>query len=113
MIFDGFYFRPCYEGLVTNVPIAMSEFKNQPWEHGTPDFVNHQLVKNYIQAAAPRSGPQTSYLYITRVERMWRRESKWQVQSTALERAANGNVKKSRRVRVRDETCIVTLKSLT
>lgn len=102
--FEGFnliIYRPCYEGLVTNVPTAMSEFKNQAWEPGTPNFVSHRLVKDYIQAAARRSGPQTSYLFSTRVERIWKRESKWQIQSTALTRAANGNMKKSRRFRVR------------
>lgn len=98
---DFIIYRPCYEGLVTNMPIAMSQFKNQAWAHGTPDFVNHRLVREYIQAAAQRSGPQTSYLYSTRVERIWKRESKWQLQSTALTRAANGNLKKSRRIRVR------------
>ena len=92
------YLSPCYEGLRNNVSTPLLELKNHEWSPGTGDFVSHRVIKEYIQAAAKRSGG--TYLYNTRVEKAWKTEGKWQIESTTLTRLESGRAKKLRRVQV-------------
>lgn len=75
--------------------------KNHPWDEGTPEYINHRVAKDYIQAAARKSGMLTSYLYNARVERIWKREEKWQIKSATLTHLTNGNLKRSTGIQVR------------
>lgn len=93
---------PCYEGLHNNVSTTLVEMKNRPWPAGTPDFIHHRHIKAYLDAAAQESSTRSSYLYNTKVERVWKTGAQWHIQSTLLIRFEGPTAKISRCVRVWD-----------
>ncbi|MCJ1346973.1 hypothetical protein MMC31_005193, partial [Peltigera leucophlebia] len=98
---------PCYEGLHNNVSTTLLEMKNHPWPAGTPDFIHHRHIKAYLDAVAQMSSTGSSYLYNTKVERVWKTGARWRIQSTLL--TFDGiTVKNSRCVRDFDAVVVAT-----
>ncbi len=85
---------------MNNITTAMLELKTHPWARGTPDYIHHSHIKDHIQTAARKCSAETLYLYSTRVERVWKREPKWQIQSATLNRFEGGKLTRSKSVRV-------------
>ncbi|MCJ1288981.1 hypothetical protein MMC34_000512 [Xylographa carneopallida] len=99
---------PCYAGLKNNVPTPLLAVKGQPWRKGTPDFVNHHVLKEYIQEIALKSAAESEYLFNTRVERVWKEASQWSIQCTTLKHRASGELKKIGFVRKFDAVVIAS-----
>ncbi|MCJ1379607.1 hypothetical protein MMC17_002709 [Xylographa soralifera] len=99
---------PCYAGLKNNVPTPLLAIKGQPWRKGTPDFVNHRVLKEYIQNVAAKSATESEYLFDTRVERIWKEGPQWIIRSTTLKYRASGEVKKISHVRKFDAVVIAS-----
>ena len=91
---------PCYAGLKNNVPTPLLAVKGQPWREGTPDFVTHRVLKEYIQNVASKSAAESEYLFNTRVERIWKEGSLWNIRFTTLKYRASGEIEMVGRVQV-------------
>ena len=82
--------RPAYVGLTNNVSTPLMKLKDHPWPPGTEHFVNHKVLAAYIQSAAESFGVKKSILFNTRVERIWKEDNMWRVQSSKLSSDRNG-----------------------
>ena len=85
------------------MPTTLMELKGLPWNPGTPEFVNHAIIVEYIQSVAKKRDVEKDVLYDTRVEHVWKEEGRWLVRSTTLVETANGRVRKVRSIRVSDD----------
>lgn len=78
--------RPCYEYLSNNVPTDLMELKTNAWKPDTDAFVNHKVLKEYIQDTASRHSLEERTLFNTRVEHIEKHGSKWHVQTSTATR---------------------------
>lgn len=69
----------------------MSKLTLNSWPEGTPDFVNHRIICDYIQDTSRKTGVHFKTIYNTRVERVAKAGQLWKVQSSTLEKA-RGNL---------------------
>ncbi|MCJ1419398.1 hypothetical protein MMC32_005753 [Xylographa parallela] len=99
---------PCYAGLKNNVPTPLLAVKGQPWREGTPDFVTHRVLKEYIQNVASKSAAESEYLFNTRVERIWKEDSLWNIRFTTLKYRASGEIEMLGRVQKFDAVVIAS-----
>lgn len=76
--------RACYVGLMNNVSTPMMRTSLAPWPNGTEDFVNHQLIEDYIIALSRLDGLDTVIQYNTRVEEVRKTGNSWVVRTTSL-----------------------------
>ncbi|KAK2778780.1 hypothetical protein FQN53_001637 [Emmonsiellopsis sp. PD_33] len=77
---------PCYEGLTNNIPTPLVRTKLNAWPDGTPDFVSHRTIKEYIQDTSKKAGVAQITLYNTRVFDVQKIGSQWKVKSLTLKR---------------------------
>ncbi|ORX93343.1 pantothenate transporter [Clohesyomyces aquaticus] len=75
---------PCYSGLKNNVGTRLLETTLNPFPAGTPDFVSHQVLKNYIQDTAVTTGVHNITIYDTDVRRVWKDGEKWNLKAATL-----------------------------
>ncbi|KAL2061864.1 hypothetical protein VTL71DRAFT_7242 [Oculimacula yallundae] len=89
---------PAYSGLMNNVPTSLQKMIDHPWPVGTESFVNVRVKQQYIQSYSKTFGVEPLIRYNTRVEKLRKTESKWEVRSTTLIREGPERGRKSRAV---------------
>ncbi|PVH85932.1 FAD/NAD(P)-binding domain-containing protein [Cadophora sp. DSE1049] len=77
-------YSPAYSGLMNNVPTSLQEMKGHPWPAGTESYVNVRIKQQYIQSYSKSFGIEPLIKYSTRVEKLRKVGSKWEVRSTTL-----------------------------
>lgn len=75
---------PAYDGLTTNVPTDLQEFKGYPWPEGNDQFVNVRVCGEYLQSFSRKFGVEEVTRFNSRVENVEKKNGKWIVQSTTL-----------------------------
>ncbi|OCK87034.1 FAD dependent oxidoreductase [Cenococcum geophilum 1.58] len=58
---------PCYLGLTNNVSTRLLQTEVSAWPSGTPDFVHHPVIEDYIQNMSRTTGVDAITLYGARV----------------------------------------------
>ena len=76
------------------------ELKGLPWDSGTPEYVSHAIIVEYIQSIAREKDLVNDVLYDTKVEHMWKEKDRWHVQFTTLIEAENSTARKVQSIRV-------------
>ncbi|KAJ5982956.1 hypothetical protein N7481_005055 [Penicillium waksmanii] len=62
---------PCYESLTNNVSTPLLRTKLNAWPEGTLPYVNHHILKEYIQDTAKKAGVETATIYGALVTSEW------------------------------------------
>ncbi|KAF7157595.1 hypothetical protein CNMCM5623_001969 [Aspergillus felis] len=75
---------PCYEGLRNNVPTPLMRTKLNAWPSGTPDFVSHFVMKEYIQDTSKEAGVDGITIYGARVKKLRKQDDRWEVTWSTL-----------------------------
>ncbi|OKP02507.1 Thiol-specific monooxygenase [Penicillium subrubescens] len=75
---------PCYDGLVNNVPTSLLRTKLNAWPEGTPPYVRHDVLKEYIQDTSKKAGVENATVYGALVTKVYKEESQWHVTWTSL-----------------------------
>ncbi|KAB8233988.1 putative FAD dependent oxidoreductase [Aspergillus alliaceus] len=70
---------PCYDGLRNNVPTPLIRVQLNSWPEGTPDFVNHNVIKDYIQDTSRKANVHDVTIYGARVKDLHKQGEKWEV----------------------------------
>ncbi|KAL4769359.1 major facilitator superfamily domain-containing protein [Aspergillus nidulans var. acristatus] len=76
---------PCYDGLKNNVSTPLMRVKLNAWPEGTPDFVGHSVMKEYIQDTSRKTGVDDITIYGARVKNLSKQGDSWQVTWSRLE----------------------------
>ena len=84
--------NPVYDGLHTNLPKELMQFRDFPFDRSLPSFVGHADVQRYLEAYAEHHRIHADLRLRTRVRRVWRDEpsGEWVVQSERLGDSAAG-----------------------
>lgn len=69
---------------MNNVPTSLQEMKGHPWPAGTESYVNVRVKQQYIQSYSKSFEIEPLIRYNTRVEKLRKIGSKWEVRSTTL-----------------------------
>ena len=91
---------PAYSGLMNNVPTSLQEMKGHPWPPGTESYVNVRIKQQYIQSYSKSFNVEPLIRYNTRVEKLSKVGSKWEVRSTTLIRDGSQRGQKARSIEV-------------
>ncbi|KAJ5667012.1 hypothetical protein N7507_002876 [Penicillium longicatenatum] len=75
---------PCYESLTNNVSTPLLRTKLNAWPEGTPHYVKHNVLKDYIQDTSNKSGVSNATIYGALVTKVYKQEQKWHVHWTSL-----------------------------
>jgi hypothetical protein len=67
---------------------------------GTPDFVSHSSLKEYIQSLAERSGIHGKTLYNTKVKNLTKSGKRWKLDATTLHPGPSGGTCREDLIRV-------------
>ncbi|KAL4780013.1 major facilitator superfamily domain-containing protein [Aspergillus varians] len=81
---------PCYVGLKNNVSTPLMRVKLNAWPEGTPDFVSHSVMKEYIQDTSQKTGVHDITIYGARVKNITKQGSEWEVTWSRLEQGSEG-----------------------
>lgn len=76
--------RPCYTSLKNNVSTPLMRTSLGAWPEGTEDFVNHQLLEDYIVSLSRVNGAGVRTHYNTRVEDVKKVGESWIVRTSSL-----------------------------
>lgn len=87
---------PCYDNLQNNVPTRLMRTKLNAWPDGTPDFVPHTVLRDYIQDTARKCGAEEMTIYGARVLRVRKVDSRWEVTWSVLRRGQQQRWKEER-----------------
>lgn len=63
-----------------------------PFPPGTPDFVSHDVLKDYIQDTASKTGVDKLTHYNTGAKKLSKSGNKWILEATTLYAKTSGNV---------------------
>lgn len=97
--------RPCYDGLKNNVATSLMRVKLNAWPKGTPEFVSHTVMKEYIQDTSKKAGAESVTIYGARVTRLRKVDRKWDVTWTTLkETTQSGTFEEQEETAVRQIT---------
>ncbi|KAF1847961.1 dimethylaniline monooxygenase [Cucurbitaria berberidis CBS 394.84] len=77
-------YRPCYVGLKNNVGTRLLETTLNKFPTGTEDFVTHDVLKDYIQDTAAKTGVNDITQYDTEVKHVSKEGAKWIVETATL-----------------------------
>lgn len=80
-----FYSRPCYVNLTNNVSTPLLRTTLNDWPEGTPDFVKHNVLKEYIQDTARKTGSEDNTIYGALVTQVSKIGDKWHVTYKTLQ----------------------------
>ena len=58
--------------------------KINSWPPGTPDFVNHRVLYEYIRDTSKKTGVDKKTIYDTRVEKIEKSGTKWYLKTSTL-----------------------------
>ncbi|KAJ5227577.1 uncharacterized protein N7469_007583 [Penicillium citrinum] len=75
---------PCYENLTNNVSTPLLRTKLNAWPQGTLPYVNHHVLKEYIQDTAKKVGVEEVTTYGALVTNVYKEEQKWNVRWRSL-----------------------------
>ncbi|KAI4763755.1 dimethylaniline monooxygenase [Aureobasidium sp. EXF-3400] len=75
---------PCYQGLHNNVSTPEMKLRTHNWEPDTPDFVTHDVLATYIQDTAAANDILSNISFRTRVNKVEKRGTKWEVCTSKL-----------------------------
>lgn len=75
---------PAYDSLKNNVSTPLMRVKLGPWPEGTPDYVSHTVMKEYIQTISQRTGVEDATIYGARVTDVYKKGDAWRVHWTVL-----------------------------
>ncbi|CZT00612.1 hypothetical protein WAI453_009246 [Rhynchosporium graminicola] len=89
---------PAYSGLMNNIPTGLQKMIDHPWPAGTESYVNVRVKQQYIQSYSKIFGIEPLIRYNTRVEKLHKIGSKWEVRSTTLIREGPDRGRKIRSV---------------
>ncbi|KAL2814676.1 major facilitator superfamily domain-containing protein [Aspergillus cavernicola] len=81
---------PCYEGLTNNVSTPLMRVKLNAWPEGTPDYVSHSVMKEYVQDTSNKAGVDENTIYGARVKNISKHEQSWEVTWSRLEKQNDG-----------------------
>ncbi|KAF2673076.1 dimethylaniline monooxygenase [Microthyrium microscopicum] len=76
---------PCYFGLSNNVGTRLLATKLGPFPEGTPDFVKHHVLCQYIQDTSEKSGVKAVTHFRTRVEDAKKVGQTWHVKTSTIQ----------------------------
>ena len=79
-------YSPCYVGLKNNVATRLMKTSLSPWPQGTEDYVNHSIVKAYIQTVAKVSEVDKLTQYGSRVVDVKKVGDKWHLKYSTRRR---------------------------
>ena len=85
-----------------NVPTTLMQLKGLPWNPGTPEYVNHAIILEYIQSIAQKRDLEKDVLYNTRVEHILKEDRRWLVRSITLTKTRCETVRKVPSLKVGD-----------
>lgn len=86
------YYRPCYVGLRNNVSTPLLRTTLNAWPDGTPDFVDHGVIKEYIQDTSEKTGVHGVTRWGARVVDIQKEEAQWKVTWSVLREDAEHNI---------------------
>ncbi|KAF2206023.1 FAD dependent oxidoreductase [Delitschia confertaspora ATCC 74209] len=86
---------PCYNGLRNNVSTPLLETTLNRFPPGTPDFVSHSVLREYIQEIATKTGVLDVTRFDTEVKNVWKSGSQWLVNAVTLKSDNSGKVSRS------------------
>ncbi|EYE98611.1 putative FAD dependent oxidoreductase [Aspergillus ruber CBS 135680] len=81
---------PCYAGLKNNVCTPLMRVKLNAWPEGTPDFVSHSVMQEYIQDTSRKARVHAFTIYGARVKNIAKKGRKWGVTWSRLEQESEG-----------------------
>jgi hypothetical protein len=58
--------------------------KLNSWPSGTPDFVTHVVMKEYIQDTSKKAGADSVTIYGARVQKLRKQDDRWEVTWSTL-----------------------------
>lgn len=103
--------RPCYIGLKNNVATRLLETTLNKFPSGTPDFVSHSVLKDYIQDTAARTEVDAVTRYNTEVQNLTKQGEKWAVRTATLQTHDGGTRYLNTSTSVRIVPVIITVKT--
>lgn len=68
----------------------MMRVKLNAWPEGTPDFVSHSVMKEYIQDTSSKAGVHDITIYGARVKKIVKQGRNWEVAWSRLEQESQG-----------------------
>ncbi|KAL4995061.1 major facilitator superfamily domain-containing protein [Aspergillus recurvatus] len=98
---------PCYDGLKNNVSTPLMRVKLNAWPEGTPDFVSHSVMKEYIQDTSRKTGVDDITIYGARVKNVFKQGDSWQVTWSRLEQQDDG-FKEEERISIFDAVIVAS-----
>ncbi|KIW60848.1 hypothetical protein, variant 2 [Exophiala xenobiotica] len=75
-------YRPAYETLTNNVATQFLELSVNSWPAGTPAFVKHNVIAEYIQDTSIKTGIHERTLYNTRVKNLSKEGNIWRLETS-------------------------------
>ncbi|RAK99928.1 putative FAD dependent oxidoreductase [Aspergillus ibericus CBS 121593] len=100
---------PCYDGLKNNVATSLMRVKLNAWPEGTPEFVSHRVMKEYIQDTSKKAGADGVTVYGARVNRLRKNEQQWHVTwSTLKENDQSGSLAEQEETAVFDAVIVAS-----
>ncbi|QDS68308.1 hypothetical protein FKW77_010674 [Venturia effusa] len=84
---------PCYVGLKNNVATRLMKTTLNDWPPGTPDYVSHDVLKNYIQETSRVHGVDALTIYGARVVDLRKNptDKQWDLRFTTLRRDSSNS----------------------
>ena len=76
--------RPCYVGLKNNVATRLMKTTLNDWPPGTADYVNHHVLKDYIQETSKKNGVDSLTIYGARVTDLRKGATEWDLRFLTL-----------------------------
>ncbi|KAJ5097914.1 hypothetical protein N7532_004915 [Penicillium argentinense] len=70
---------PCYESLTNNVSTPLLRTTLSAWPEGTPPYVNHGVLKDYIQGTSRKAGVEDVTVYGALVTKAYKEGHQWHV----------------------------------
>ncbi|KAJ5638644.1 hypothetical protein N7528_001034 [Penicillium herquei] len=70
---------PCYESLTNNVSTPLLRTTLNSWPEGTPYYVNHSVLKDYIQDTSQKAGVDDATIYGALVTDIHKEGQEWHV----------------------------------
>ncbi|KAH6683996.1 flavin-binding monooxygenase-like-domain-containing protein [Halenospora varia] len=69
---------------MNNIPTSLLGLKGSPWKEGTPDYVKHEVILEYIRDFARENDVERFIQFNTRVEEVAKEGDKWHVKTSTL-----------------------------
>ncbi|EAW12388.1 putative FAD dependent oxidoreductase [Aspergillus clavatus NRRL 1] len=100
---------PCYDGLRNNVSTPLMRTKLCAWPDGTPDFVSHVVMKQYIQDTSANAGVEKATVYGARVTSLRKKDDRWDLTwSTLIEGLHSGLVEEKDHISTFDAVVVAS-----